>query len=91
MAKDEKEKIRPQYTVCVPEHLSKKFEQTYNTLLDIDANFSKIIQCLLGSLIRMSKYIIMQKKNFRHYEWHIMIEDKETGKVYYTHKKGKKI
>lgn len=70
------------HTLCVPKNMSDKLDKTYNALLEIDCNFSKIIQCLLDSILNAARFIIRQRKNFRHYHWHIVIQDKETKQYY---------
>jgi len=70
------------YTICAPDNLSDKLEKAYYALVDIDCNFSRLLHCLLGSILDVVKFILKQKKNFRHYHWHIAIQDKETGQWY---------
>ena len=77
------------YTICAPDSMSDKLEKTYHELIAIDSNFSRLIQCLLNSIISTSKYISGQRKNFRHYNWHIVIQDKENGQYYSTMKEFK--
>ena len=72
------------YTLCAPDNMSDKLEQAYNSLTDIDCNFSRLIQCLLDRILDTVKYISKQKKNFRHYTWHLLILDKDTGQCYTT-------
>ncbi|KKM18723.1 hypothetical protein LCGC14_1662840 [marine sediment metagenome] len=70
------------YTIYTPVSMSVKTEKTYHALTDIDCNLSRLIQCLLDSIMKTVKFILKQKKNFRHYHWHIAIQDKETGQWY---------
>ncbi len=72
------------YTVCTPDSMSDKMEKAYYALVEIDCNFSRLLQSLLDSIISVSKFILNQKKNFRHYHWHLIIQDKETGQQYST-------
>ncbi len=78
------------YTIYVPNSMSSKLENAYDLLVTIDSNLSKLIQCLLNSVIQVTKFIIQQKKNYRHYSWHLIIQDKETGNIYSTLKGIKK-
>ena len=78
------------FTICAPDSFADKIENAYYALTNIDCNFSRFIQSTLNSVIDVSKFIAKQKKNFRHYHWHLLIEDKETGEYYSTFKEFKK-
>lgn len=73
------------HTIYIPEKLKKETKDAYDVLLNIDSNFSKLIQCILYSIIKTAKYIVLQKKNFRHYEWHLIIHDRETNQYFSTY------
>ena len=72
------------YTIYVPDPIAETISNAYYALLNIDSNFSRLLQCLVSSILRTAKFIRKQKKNFRHYEWHIIIQDKETKRWYST-------
>ena len=74
------------HTLCVPDSMAKDIEKAYNALVDIDCNFSRLLQCLLGSIGDIAIFILKQKKNFRHYHWHIVIQDKDTNECYGLYK-----
>lgn len=74
------------YTICAPDSMSDDLEKSYYILVSIDCNFSRLLQSLLKSIIYTATYILKQKRNFRHYHWHLLIEDKETGALFSTYK-----
>ncbi len=57
--------------------------EVYNLLVDIDANYSRILRSLLQSLKNICLYILSLDKNYRHYEWELLIKEKKTG-IYYS-------
>ena len=65
--------------------MSVKTEKAYHALTDIDCNLSRLIQCLLDSILDAVGFILKQKKNFRHYNWYLTIHDKETGQLHSTY------
>jgi len=70
------------YTICAPDILSVKLDAAYDALTNIDCNFSRLLHCILSSIINVAAFIAKQKKNFRHYHWHLIIQDRETGQYY---------
>ena len=70
-------------TICFPESLVEKSDEAYDKLLEIDCNFSRLLQNLLDSIIAVAKIVLKQKKNFRHFRWEIIIQDKET-KIWFS-------
>jgi hypothetical protein len=68
--------------VYFPEKMIDDKEEAYGALLDIDSNFSKFLQGLLKQIIIMSKVILSYGKNYRHFEWIILVKDKKSGKVF---------
>ncbi len=75
-------KERQYSSIYFPEGLVKEREQTWDALQNIDCNFSKIIQIFLWQLKGLSRFIIKQNKNFRHYEWILVIRDKRSEETY---------
>lgn len=61
-----------------------EFSQEVDGLLvDIDCNYSRLLRSLLKSIKNICKFILSLNRNYRHYEWELLIKDKETG-VYYS-------
>lgn len=80
MAPIDKEK---QYTeIYIPLKMVEDKENAYDALIDIDSNFSKFIQGLLKQIYLMAKVIFSYGKNYRHFEWIILIRDRKTGKIF---------
>lgn len=75
------------HTIYVPDSMSDKLEKAYYALLNIDCNLSRLVQCLLVSIVSTAKFIHKHKKNFRHYNWGLIIQDKETDE-YHSNIKG---
>lgn len=67
--------------------LEQKFD-VYDLLLDIDCNYSRFLRSILTNLGDICKLIISVGKNFRHFEWHLLIIDKETGDGYSSLRTG---
>ncbi len=82
-------------TIYFPEVLRELRTKTYEKLLDIDANYSKILQELLLPIKRAAEFILSQEKNFRHFDWAIEITDKikihEEGAVFHGYKTPEEI
>lgn len=57
--------------------------EVYNLLVDIDCNYSRLLRSLLQSIKNICLYILSLGKNYRHYEWELLIREKETG-IYYS-------
>ena len=51
-------------------------------LVQIDCNFSKLLHLLIVDVVSITAWIIQKKKNFRHYDWYIVVVDNETGEKY---------
>lgn len=66
-----------QYTAIYfkQEQLADK-QEAYFSMLDIDCNWSKLIQVLLADIIRICKEIKAKGKNFRHYNFKLVAEEK---------------
>lgn len=89
MTKGPKPPLEERYSqIYWPTSMHKKKNQVYNLLLDIDCNYSRFVQSVLPSLSEVCKLIISIGKNFRHFEWHLLIIDKETGDGYSSLKSG---
>lgn len=70
-----------QYTALYfPESMIDDKEKAYFALLDVDSNFSKLIQGLLPDIINACNTIISEGNNFRHYDWRLTIKRKSNGK-----------
>jgi hypothetical protein len=79
-----------QYTeLYFPEKLVKDKDEAYSSLLDIDSNFSKFVQSVLKSVRVLSDFIGAFAKNYRHFEWSVVIRDPKTGKVFSIWEKPK--
>lgn len=79
-AMDKKPLKEEKYNVIYwPSPLLELKRKAYDLLLEIDCNYSRLLQSLLYSIITICKFIIKQKKNFRHYEWQFIIKDRKTG------------
>ena len=68
------------YTVYFPKSLIKPAEEMIIALTLIDANVSVILQQLIPSICKCAKGIKKRNKNFRHFTWKIILEEKETKK-----------
>ena len=72
-----------QYTeLYFPERLVDDKDEAYSSLLDIDSNFSKFIQSVLTPIRVLADFINMFGKNYRHFEWTVIIRDPKTKKVF---------
>jgi len=66
-----------QYTaIYFPEDMLEKKDIAYLKLMDIDSNWSKVIQGLLDSVIEVATEIARQGKNYRHFNFEIVAFDK---------------
>ncbi|KKM75591.1 hypothetical protein LCGC14_1388750 [marine sediment metagenome] len=65
-----------------PVSIQKLKSTVYDLLLDIDCNYSRIMQSILPNLKEICNLIASEGKNFRHFEWHLLIIDKKTGEGY---------
>ena len=93
MKRDKKDKgnKQKQYSaIYFPEEMIDSREKTWFALQRIDCNFSRVIQAILHQLRRLACLILSKDKNFRHFNWYLIIEDKQDGKIYstFTPKKG---
>lgn len=78
-----------QYTaIYIPEKLVEEKETTYWALLDIDSNFSKLICLILRQVKNLAKFIYSVGKNYRHYDWIIIIRDKQSKVCWISTEKG---
>lgn len=57
--------------------------EVYDMLIDIDCNYSRLLRSLLKSIKNICVFILSLNRNYRHYEWELLIKDKETD-VYYS-------
>lgn len=61
-----------------PEDMLEEKTKAYNLLLDIDCNFSRLIQQLLPEIIRVAGDIEALEESFRDYEWQLCVKKKGT-------------
>ena len=54
-------------------------KKAYWALLDIDCNFSKLLRLLLTSIKLIADKIKKAEKNYRHYDWEIVIKEKKVS------------
>jgi hypothetical protein len=74
-----------QYTALyVPKKLVEEKEKAWFSLINIDCNFSKVLQMFIPQLNRLAKFIYKQGLNYRHFEWVIVIRDKRTNETFYS-------
>lgn len=67
-----------QYTaIYFPEDMLEKKDIAYIKLLAIDANWSKLVQEMIDSVIEVTEKIAKQGKNFRHFKFEIVAFDRE--------------
>lgn len=72
-----------QYTeIYIPLRMVDDKDYAYDALVDIDSNFSKFIQGLLKQIYLMARVILSYGKNYRHFEWIILIKDRKSGKIF---------
>lgn len=64
------------FALYFPEDMHEEKEKTYFALLDIGANFSKLIQAILPQIKKHAEEIIKQKKRFRDFTWTLTITPK---------------
>lgn len=64
--------------IYFPKHQRAAKEKLAFLLQDIDANFSRIVQQLLPSLTALAEQIAKEQKNFRHYTWEVVLEERKT-------------
>ncbi len=92
------DKEKQYHMLYFPEDMVKDQEKSYNLLLDIDSNLSKLFQLILQDVINVCQRIKKRGKNWRHYTWHLVCIDKETHEIitksplvrYWSKKRGKK-
>ncbi len=79
-----------------PEAMIEDKQRAYDALLDIDANFSKLIQLLLPDIIAIGELMAKDEANYRDYVWELRATrkdansgKKEKGKKEKDRKKGK--
>lgn len=84
MMKKEKKPLKEQkYNVVYwPVDMLEQRTEVYDLLLDIDCNYSRFLQSILHNLADICRLIISVGKNYRHYDWHLLIIDKESGDGY---------
>ena len=70
------------YTVYIPSQQGYITRLALNALKNIDCNFSRLICCLLTSIIGIAASIVELDKNFRHFNWELIIQDKKTSQWY---------
>lgn len=70
--------------VYFPEKMVPDKDEAYSSLVDIDSNFSKFLQSMIKQISILAKVIDSYGKNFRHFEWMLVIKDKQTGKTFST-------
>lgn len=69
-------------TLYIPnKHIDDIFE-AQASLAIIDCNFSRLICCLAKNIIKIVVVICKIGKNYRHFNWEIVIQDRETGQWY---------
>jgi len=79
-----------QYTeLYFPASLVDEKDEAYSSLIDIDSNFSKLVQGLLKPVRLLADFINVFGKNYRHYEWTVIIRDPKTKKVFSVWEKPK--
>lgn len=66
--------------IYFPKHQRAAKEKLCFLLQDIDANMSRIVQQLLPSMTALAEQIAKDQKNFRHYNWEVMLEERRTRK-----------
>lgn len=89
MTKKSKPPLEERYSqIYWPTNMHKQKNKVYDLLLDIDCNYSRIVQSILPNLEEICKLILSVGKNFRHFEWHLLIIDKETGDGYSSLRSG---
>lgn len=72
-----------QYTaIYFPEKQIKLKNQVVDALVDIDFNFSKLIQKLLKQILVLAIMIKALKKNYRHFSFYLVIKDNQTNVLY---------
>lgn len=81
---DEKKPLKEEkYNVIYwPAPMLEQKQTAYDLLLEIDCNWSRLLQSLLGSVIHICKYILSQDLNFRHYKWELLIQHRKTGECH---------
>ncbi len=75
------DKEKQYHMLYFPIDMAEDAEEAYNLSLDIDCNFSKIVQLLLKDITNICARIIKRKKNWRHYTWHLVCIDKDTHEI----------
>lgn len=89
MTKGKKRFKSEKYSVIYwPVSIHKKRLEVYDLLLDIDCNYSRFLQSIIHNLADICRLIQSIGKNFRHFEWHLLIVDKETGEGYSSLRSG---
>ena len=69
-------------TIYWPQVIKEAKDTTLNVLQAIDCNLSKLLHALLYSIFLVSLHVDKNNKNYRHYDWYIVVVDKETGEQY---------
>lgn len=89
MTKGKKRLKSEKYSVIYwPVSIHKKRLEVYDLLLDIDCNYSRFLQSMIHNLADICRLIKSIGKNFRHFNWHLLIVDKETGEGYSSLRSG---
>jgi len=70
------------FTLCTPDKMADALDKAYDKLTNIDCNFSRLIQSILGSIIGIATLISKQGLNYRHYNWELIIRNKKTKICY---------
>lgn len=60
--------------IYFPEDMIRLRQEVYFKLLDINANYSIVIQLLLPTLLEVAKFIEENEKNYSHFNWGIVLE-----------------
>ena len=74
--------------IYFPVSMIEERERTWFSLIDIDCNFSKLIQILLFQIRKLSDFIATLNLNFRHFDWILVIRNKKTKEIFYCKEIG---